>query len=95
MPLSEDTCEMGVGGSIESVQVASWESRGTVTAMAATERVVVTGMKDGSLVKVSLITPFPRLGSIRNSSNCPRYVRLRSARRCLSEEPSAKEYDFS
>lgn len=57
MPLPEDTCDMGVGGTIEAVQVAAWEGLGTVLSLAGSKGVLVAGMEDGRIVKVHLSLP--------------------------------------
>ena len=72
MPLAEDTCEMGVGGTIEAVQVASWETKGTLTALATTREVVLAGTQDGEIVKVRILIRqwvIPAIDSVI-SSNC-------------------------
>ncbi|KIH56391.1 hypothetical protein ANCDUO_13428 [Ancylostoma duodenale] len=55
IPLDEETCELGVGGSIEAVEVAVAEVDQKITALSGvvSPRIVLAGTEDGQILQVS------------------------------------------
>ncbi|KAK6747668.1 hypothetical protein RB195_000705 [Necator americanus] len=53
IPLDEDTCELGVGGSIEAVEVASVELNQKITALSGfiSPQIVLAGTEDGEILQ--------------------------------------------
>ncbi|KIH46722.1 hypothetical protein ANCDUO_23223 [Ancylostoma duodenale] len=56
IPLDEETCELGVGGSIEAVEVAVVEVDQKITALSGvvSPRIVLAGTEDGQILQSHL-----------------------------------------
>ncbi|KAK6046909.1 hypothetical protein COOONC_15587 [Cooperia oncophora] len=57
IPLDEETCELGVGGSIEAVEIAVAEVDVKITSLSgiADPRILLAGTDDGQILQVSYL----------------------------------------